>query len=174
MNTMAINKRSKNSRQRGSKTHGGGSMKKRRGAGHRGGRGAAGSGKRGDAKKPSIWRNTKYAGKYGFVSQTRTASAPVTIAHIETFTKTLIAEGTLSVKGDVYTADLTKAGYTKLLGTGTVTKKWDLTIAIATPKAIEKIKKAGGNVTVVAAETTVKKTEKTVEKTEDVAAAKKE
>ena len=50
------NKRSKNSRQRGSKTHGWGAMKKHRGAGHRGGRGAAGSGKRGDAKKPSIWR----------------------------------------------------------------------------------------------------------------------
>jgi len=42
-------------RYRGSKTHGSGSMKKRRGAGHRGGRGNAGSGKRGDAKKPSYW-----------------------------------------------------------------------------------------------------------------------
>ena len=52
--------RKKNTRQRGSKTHGCGSMKKRRGAGHRGGRGAAGSGKRGDCKKPSIWKNKKY------------------------------------------------------------------------------------------------------------------
>ena len=48
---MVINKSKKKLKYRGSKTHGCGSMKKRRGAGHRGGRGAAGSGKRGDTKK---------------------------------------------------------------------------------------------------------------------------
>ena len=58
---MVVNKLKKKVKYRGSKTHGCGSMKKRRGAGHRGGRGAAGSGKRGDAKKPSIW-NEKYFG----------------------------------------------------------------------------------------------------------------
>ena len=39
---------------RGSHTHGYGSKKKHRGAGSRGGRGMAGSGKRADQKKPSI------------------------------------------------------------------------------------------------------------------------
>ena len=48
---MVTNKRSKDTRQRGSNTHGWGAMKKHRGAGHRGGRGNAGTGKRGDAKK---------------------------------------------------------------------------------------------------------------------------
>ena len=65
---MVINKSKKKLKYRGSKTHGCGSMKKRRGAGHRGGRGAAGSGKRGDAKKPSIWGGT-YFGKHGFHSR---------------------------------------------------------------------------------------------------------
>ena len=92
---MTDNKRSKNSRQRGSKTHGWGSMKKHRGAGHRGGRGAAGSGKRGDAKKPSIWKDKRYAGRYGFTSHSRTSITPVTIAHLEHFKKTLMKEGYL-------------------------------------------------------------------------------
>ena len=64
---MVVNKSKKKLKYRGSKTHGCGSMKKRRGAGHRGGRGAAGSGKRGDAKKPSIWGG-RYFGKHGFIN----------------------------------------------------------------------------------------------------------
>ncbi|MFP4523764.1 MAG: uL15m family ribosomal protein [Candidatus Woesearchaeota archaeon] len=145
---MTTTKRSKNSRYRGSKTHGGGSMKKRRGAGHRGGRGAAGSGKRGDAKKPSIWKNTRYAGNHGFVSKTRTRNAPVTLAHLERFTRTLQDEGYLSVKDGSHSIDLGKAGYTKLLGTGQATRKWAITVPNATDGAIEKVKKAGGTVTV--------------------------
>ena len=65
---MVHKKRKKLSRYRGSHTHGGGSKKKRRGAGNRGGRGKAGSGKRGDAKKPSFWKIKDYAGKHGFTS----------------------------------------------------------------------------------------------------------
>ncbi len=62
-------KRKKVTKYRGSKTHGGGSMKKRRGAGSRGGRGRAGSGKKGDVKKPSYWHEYPYSGKKGFVSR---------------------------------------------------------------------------------------------------------
>ena len=58
---MTINKRKKNTRQSAGTTHGCGSMKKRRGAGNRGGRGNAGSGKRGDAKKQ------RYQKKDGFL-----------------------------------------------------------------------------------------------------------
>jgi len=146
---MADVKRKKNSRQRGSKTHGWGAMKKHRGAGHRGGRGAAGSGKRGDAKKPSIWRNTKYAGKRGFTSKSRTTSVPITINHLEAHERTLAKEGYLSVSGNNYTIDLAKAGYNKLLATGNATKQWQITVDSATPRAIEKVKKAGGSVTVI-------------------------
>ena len=45
---MSVNKTKKVGKYRGSKTHGGGHMKKRRGAGNRGGRGMAGTGKRAD------------------------------------------------------------------------------------------------------------------------------
>jgi len=139
-------KRSKNSRQRGSKTHGWGSMKKHRGAGHRGGRGAAGSGKRGDAKKPSIWRNTEYAGKKGFTSHSTTTENPIALVYLENHAKTLIAKGIITVTGNQYTADLTKAGYTKLLGTGNAHKQWNIVVAQATPRAIAKIEAAKGKV----------------------------
>ena len=62
---MIIKKRTKNSRQRAGTTHGWGSMKKHRGAGNRGGVGNAGSGKRGDSKKPSFWKKKKF-GMHGF------------------------------------------------------------------------------------------------------------
>ena len=64
---MTTHRRKKVKKYRGSKTHGGGSMKKRRGAGNRGGRGNAGSGKRGDAKKGRYVGKIKhYFGKRGF------------------------------------------------------------------------------------------------------------
>ena len=61
---MAVNKRKKDSRARGQWTHGGGSKKKRRGAGNRGGRGHSGSGKRGDAKKQIYLKKKNYFGKF--------------------------------------------------------------------------------------------------------------
>ena len=63
-----ITKRKKNTRQRGSKTHGWGAKKKHRGAGNRGGRGMAGSGKRAGQKKPTILTTygNSYFGKHGF------------------------------------------------------------------------------------------------------------
>ena len=51
---MTHNKRKKNSRQRGEWTHGWGAKKKHRGAGHRGGRGNAGSGKRGEIGRAHV------------------------------------------------------------------------------------------------------------------------
>ena len=60
---MVHNQRKKNSRHRGSWTHSHGEKKKHRGAGSRGGRGNAGSGKRGDAKKPSYWKIKKFSGQ---------------------------------------------------------------------------------------------------------------
>lgn len=160
-------KRSKNSRQRGSKTHGWGSMKKHRGAGHRGGRGAAGSGKRGDAKKPSIWRNTEYAGKKGFTNHGTAKENPITLAHLENHVKTLTNNGVIKVIGNTYTADLTKAGYTKLLGTGNAYRQWNIIVAKATPKVIAKIEAAKGKVVIEDGEEAVKETETAKEAVEE-------
>ncbi|MCK5107247.1 MAG: uL15 family ribosomal protein [Nanoarchaeota archaeon] len=143
---MATTKRTKDSRYRGSKTHGCGSMKKRRGAGHRGGRGAAGSGKRGDAKKPSIWGG-KYFGKKGFVSKKTTVDLKsVNIKEIEIKIPSWLKKGLIKQTKDVYEIDLNILGYKKLLGTGKITKKLKIKVESFSKASEEKIKKAGGEI----------------------------
>jgi large subunit ribosomal protein L15 len=147
---MTINKRKKNSRQRGSQTHGGGSMKKRRGSGHRGGVGMAGTGKRGDQKKPSIWKDPKYFGKFGFVSMSRAPETyGIDIKTIEDRIDTLLRQGKAKNEGGAIAINLEDLGYNKLLSTGNVTKKLIITTDFATEKAVAKIQKAGGEVKVL-------------------------
>jgi large subunit ribosomal protein L15 len=126
-------------------------MKKRRGAGNRGGRGKAGTGKRGDANKPRNWQNPKYFGKYGFTSKSREiVQKIINIKTLEDQTEKLVEKGLMKIQNGSYYVNLADLGYNKLLATGKVTKKYMITTVLATPNAIEKIKAAGGNVTVSA------------------------
>jgi len=134
---MVVNKRSKNSRQRGSHTHGWGAMKKHRGAGNRGGAGKAGTGKRSDSKKPSIWKNTKYFGKHGFVGRQRKLKA-VNIGSLEEYLSKLTKKPE--------TINLRELGFNKLLNKGKVTKKIIVTCEAASASAIKSIESAGGKV----------------------------
>ena len=143
------NKTKKNVRQRGSKTHGCGSMKKRRGAGNRGGRGAAGSGKRGDCKKPSIWKNKKYFGSYGFTSHVpRGIAMPVNMHYIESRAENFLKKGLIKSEGGFYIINLNDLGYQKLLSKGKITRKYKISCDYATDKAVEKVKSLGGEVLV--------------------------
>ncbi|MAG50177.1 50S ribosomal protein L15 [archaeon] len=128
---------------RGSHTHGYGSKKKHRGAGSRGGRGMAGSGKRADQKKPSILKKhgKKYFGRYGFRSLKKSVKA-VNIEYLEK----LVKENLVKKEGDTFLVDLGKLGYGKLLSLGKVTQKFKVLVKSASKKAVEKIKKAGGEV----------------------------
>lgn len=143
---MVTTKRTKDSRYRGSKTHGCGSMKKRRGAGHRGGRGAAGSGKRGDAKKPSIWKGD-YFGKKGFVSKKPDVNIKsINIKEIEIKIPSWIEKGLIKENKGVFEIDLNIFGYGKLLSTGNVTRKLKIKVKTFSAASEEKIKKAGGEI----------------------------
>ena len=133
---MTLIKRSKFSRARGNKTHGWGHKKKHRGSGNRGGKGNAGTGKRADSKKPSIWKNKNYLGKHGFTSVSIKQNKVINIITLITLDKKF-KEGAIN---------LTELGYDKLLATGKVSKKFEVTVKMATPKAIEKIEAAGGKV----------------------------
>ena len=138
--------RKKNSRQRGSKTHGWGAMKKHRGAGNRGGRGMAGTGKRGDAKKPVIWKNSKYFGKHGFKSL-RKGSATVNLSYIQEHADKLILDKKAAKDGEFIVINLTDLKFDKLLGAGKITSKFKITCDTASKKAKEKIEALGGKVT---------------------------
>ena len=104
-------KRSKKDRMRAKTTHGCGSKKKRRGAGNRGGRGMAGSGKRAATKKPSIIKNFglhNYFGRHGFTSRYK----KVKYLNI-TDLNSLVVKGKFEQEGESYLVDLKKLGYGK-------------------------------------------------------------
>ncbi len=136
---MVINKRKKFSRQRASPTHGWGSKKKHRGAGNRGGRGMAGTGKRGDQIKTLIWKDKKYFGKHGFKKKgIEKEIKTINIDYIEENLNKFLKEGD--------TIDLKNLGYTKLLGKGKIKSKLKIKVDNASKKAVEKVKKLGGEV----------------------------
>jgi large subunit ribosomal protein L15 len=137
-------KKKKAVRLRGSTTHGWGAKKKHRGAGHRGGRGNAGSGKRADQKKPSIWKE-HYFGQIGFHSIKEKGQA-VNLQYLEEKTDSLIAVGIMRKEGDFFAIDTERIGCDKLLSKGTVTRKYKIKCKAATEQAVEKVKKMGGEV----------------------------
>ena len=146
----AFKKRRKTVRFRGSKTHGYGAKKKHRGAGSRGGRGNAGTGKRSDNKKPSVWKefvSGKDPSKRGFTSWLRVNDVTINVGHLASSADRLVAEKKATVSAGVVTIDLTALGYTKLLSSGTIKRKLHVTVAKAASLAVEKVQKAGGTVT---------------------------
>jgi large subunit ribosomal protein L15 len=159
-----ITKRKKNSRHRGSKTHGYGAMKKHRGQGHRGGRGNAGSGKRADSKKPTMLKIGRVFGKHGFVSRSRNIVIAINLRTIEEKVSSYLADGLAKQAGGIITIDLKDLGCDKLLALGNVKNKYNIICKTATEKAIEEVKAAGGNVTV---NETAKKAEKSAPKASD-------
>ena len=145
---MVTYKKRKNRNMRGSQTHGWGAKKKHRGAGSRGGRGMAGTGKRGDAKKPSIWKDTKYFGKYGFTRPNKIVIKinAINLKTIEQRLESLLAKKLVEKKTDSYIIDLKKLGFNKVLSTGKITKKFNIKCDYASKKAVEKIKESGGSI----------------------------
>jgi len=134
---------------RGSRTVGGGCSKKRRGAGHRGGRGNAGLHK-------SKWTWTvkydpKHFGKYGFKRPPRSILKfnTVNLDYLDEKSEELVKQGLAQSKNGAIEIDITDLGYNKVLGKGRVNRP----LVIKSPKfsslAIQKIEEAGGEVIVL-------------------------
>ena len=142
---MVTFKRKKVTKYRGSKTHGGGSMKKRRGAGNRGGRGMAGSGKRADQKKQTILKKygNAYFGKKGFKLKKKEVNL-INLYELDN----IIENKQIKKEKDIYNINLTELKYTKLLGSGKISNKYNITVNSCSKKAKEKIEKLGGKVNV--------------------------
>ncbi len=143
---MVFNKRKKNSRQRGSHTHGWGSKKKHRGSGNRGGKGMAGTGKKADSKKPLVWKNKKYFGKYGFKVKNKKTLNSITLKDLSDKLDVLVEQKLAVKENDVYKINLKELGYDKLLGNGSITKKLEVVVPKATKKAIAVIEENGGKI----------------------------
>jgi large subunit ribosomal protein L15 len=83
-----------------------------------------------------------YFGKHGFTSpqSLKRQEKTLNLQKLEELSSTLPAE-----KGK-QNVNLTNLGYTKLLGTGKITKPLTVTVAACSKTATEKIKEAGGEV----------------------------
>ncbi len=127
---MVVRRRKKRVKKRGSKFHGF-AKKKHRGGGSEGGRRMGGSGKRSAHNKISILREygTEYFGKVGFTSIKKRGK----IINIRDLP-------------DEKEINLTKLGYEKLLGKGNIYRAVKIIVKMTSKQAIEKIKKAGGEV----------------------------
>jgi large subunit ribosomal protein L15 len=149
-------KRKKASRMHGRKmgTHGWGARKKHKKSGHRGGTGMSGTGKRSDQKKTWVLKKYghNYFGKQGITSRGTKRDTRQRI-NLQTIEDNLEKYG--KKVGDKWEINLSKY---KILGTGEIKDKLIIIAKEASKSAIEKVKKAGGNILIG------KKVEKVVEK----------
>ncbi len=147
---MPANRRKKDTRMRGSHTHGWGSKKKHRGSGNRGGKGMASTGKRSDAFKPSIWKE-EYFGKHGFWHRGAIIHDVVNVSYIDQNIEKLAGENLAKAHGGSYEINIADLGFDKILGDGKVKKKLMVTARYASARSIDAIKAAGGEVTLIGA-----------------------
>jgi large subunit ribosomal protein L15 len=163
---------SKKKRQRGSRTHGGGSHKNRRGAGHRGGRGDAGRSKH-------EFHNHEPLGKSGFTRPPK-AKEEVKTVDVRTLDEdaaVFAAEGLAEETDDGYridARDVVEDGHdvdvVKVLGSGQVRGQLEVVADAFSAGAREKLEAAGGSAELSERGAARAETESETEETEEAAA----
>jgi len=142
---MPTNKRTK---YRGSRTCGGGTHKNRRGAGNRGGRGRAGINAHHFVKWYKEMGGPVF-GKDGFYNQTTTDVITIDVGALEQIIPSLLAQGIAKQEGDAVTVNVVDMGIEKVLGSGQVTKKINISASSFSETAKAKIEKMGGKALVI-------------------------
>lgn len=119
-------------------------LKKRRGAGNKGGKGKAGAGKH--HWTTTVIENKNYFGKHGFKRPQKTIHKyePVNLKFLNDKAEELLEKGLATKEDDVIVIDVTELGYNKVLATGNL----DAPMVIKSPDFSEnarfKIEEAGG------------------------------
>ena len=134
-------KQRKTRKMRGSRTHGYGRIGQHRDAGSKG--------QRKVGRHKHLWSyvttyEPNYFGKHGFTSP-QSLKRKESVINIKQLSA--IAAETTTEKGKTHVT-LTSLGYTKLLGTGKITKPLTVTVPSCSKTAEEKIKKAGGQIVI--------------------------
>ena len=140
---MVVQRKKKVGKYRSHTTHGGGHRKKRRGAGSRGGRGNAGSGKRAGHKKRGV-----ILGRFGFTPRGRHVSklSSINVGHFTSIKLVALEQqGKISKEGDLFVVDLAKLRIHKVLGAGKISAKLKI-VGACSDTAAAKITEAGGQV----------------------------
>lgn len=145
---VGFSKKSKSSKRRGDREQGRG-KKKGRGAGLRGGKGNAGKHKHKRVHYALL--GEEFGRPKGFhippESQKTKGHVGVNVSELENVLPRLVEMGEASESGGVFTVNLTDMGVDKLLGSGQVRVKINVTVPSATEQAKSKIEEAGGQVT---------------------------
>ena len=137
---------SKKRRQRGSRTHGGGSQKNRRGAGNRGGRGAAG-------REKHEFHGTEPLGRSGFTRapEVQDEIAEIDVGKLDEDALLLVSEGIAEETEGGYridARDVVEDGHevdgVKVLGGGQVRQELTVVADAFSDSAVELIEDAGG------------------------------
>jgi large subunit ribosomal protein L15 len=142
---MPTNKRSK---YRGSRTCGGGTHKNRRGAGNRGGRGRAGINAHHFVKWYKEMGGPVF-GKDGFSNSSQITVTVMDIGIIDQILPSLLAQGIAKNEGDAIVINTADMGINKVLGSGRVTKKLNISAQAFSESAKIKIEKMGGKTQIV-------------------------
>jgi large subunit ribosomal protein L15 len=142
---MPTNKRSK---YRGSRTCGGGTHKNRRGAGNRGGRGRAGINAHHFVKWYKEMGGPVF-GKNGFSNSSQTTVTVIDVGIIDQIIPSLLAQGIAKNEGDIIVINTADMGIEKVLGSGKVTKKMNISAQAFSESAKAKIEKMGGKTQIV-------------------------
>ncbi|BBL61608.1 MAG: 50S ribosomal protein L15 [Methanobrevibacter arboriphilus] len=139
-----IRKTRKINKMRGSRSIGGGCTKKRRGAGHKGGKGKAGLGKH--HWTWTVKNDPNHFGKYGFKRPQKMTNKikPVNIGYLDDNSEKLLAKGIATKEGDTIVIDVTDLGYGKVLGKGNLLKPLIIKSPAFSASAEDKIQEAGG------------------------------
>nr|AJS12194.1 50S ribosomal protein L15P [uncultured archaeon] len=135
---MRLKKRNKSSRYRGSQTAKRGRKSRTRGSGSQGGVGMAGTGKRADQKKSLVINLT---GGNNYFGKDKALRKPIKIR----LNVINVGEIELKYQGKEGIIDLTEY---KILGEGDIKSKIKIKASGASNSAMEKIKKAGGEIIV--------------------------
>ena len=142
---MPTNKRSK---YRGSRTCGGGTHKNRRGAGNRGGRGRAGINAHHFVKWYKEMGGPVF-GKDGFSNSSQITVTVMDVGIIDQIIPSLLAQGIAKNEGDAIVINTADMGIDKVLGSGKVTKKLNISAQAFSESAKVKIEKMGGKTQIV-------------------------
>ncbi|MGA2914010.1 MAG: uL15 family ribosomal protein [Methanoregula sp.] len=142
---MPTNKRSK---YRGSRTCGGGTHKNRRGAGNRGGRGRAGINAHHFVKWYKEMGGPVF-GKDGFSNSSQISVSVMDVGIIDQIIPSLLAQGIAKNEGDMIVINAADIGIDKVLGSGKITQKLNISAQAFSESAKVKIEKMGGKTQIV-------------------------
>nr|AJS12169.1 50S ribosomal protein L15P [uncultured archaeon] len=148
---MKLKRKKKSSRYRGSQSAKRGRKARTRGSGNQGGKGWAGTGKRGDQKKTLVIKLTGGNNYFGKSRTLRRGTVPakldsINIKQVIINLPSLIQQGKAKENKGSYEVDLD--GY-KVLGDGEIKEKLTVKASAFSASAREKIEEAGGKIILI-------------------------